>query len=113
MALVFVGGGTGSVVRYVIGLTTKKTGPSLSFPLHTLVANVIACMIFAVIMWWGKDKLSPAIQTLVLIGFCGGLSTFSAFSFETYTLFDTNAGIALLNIFLSVALCMGVFYMFR
>lgn len=110
IALVFLGGGTGSVVRYIIGISSKKLLPVLTFPWHTLVANLIACVIFALVLALTKDKISPNLQWLVLVGFCGGLSTFSAFSYETYGLLSINPVWAVVNVLVSVIGCVAVFY---
>ena len=82
---VFLGGGLGSMVRYLIGSALKTQ--SLIFPWGTLVANALSCIILGFLVAYSiKNSLSPSYRLLLMTGFCGGFSTFSTFSSETYTL---------------------------
>src|SRR6478672_5446411 len=106
--LVFAGGGLGCMLRYSIGLFFQRTTTSL--PLVTFISNVTACLIFALVLYSIKDKsvVSSNLRLLLLTGFCGGLSTFSTFGFETFLLLKQQMHLyAVLNIVLSVGLCIS------
>jgi CrcB protein len=114
LILVFIGGGIGSVARYGIGKAVQSQ-LQWNFPLATFLANVVSCGIMAFTLFYFKEK--PAFEnifkTFILIGFCGGLSTFSTFSYETFQLLEQGKkGFAILNVVLSLAMCLGVFYFF-
>lgn len=119
--LVFIGGGIGCVLRYIIGLGFLKITSSL--PWATFVSNVVACAIFAITMWFISGKAfsghtdaqsETTLKLLILTGFCGGLSTFSTFGYETFLLFKQGLHmVAFLNIIFSTLICLGIFYIFN
>jgi CrcB protein len=115
MLYVFIGGGAGSVLRYFIGVLFTRT--SLSLPIATLVSNVTACIIFALTLQFIENRNYPdssTLKLLLLTGFCGGLSTFSSFGYETFLLLKQQSYMWLtLNILVSVGLCLGCFILIR
>lgn len=81
------------------------------FPFGTLTINVVGCFIigfFAALTAPGGPVIVPAdVRRFVMVGLCGGFTTFSAFSLETLTLWNSRAfGRAGLNIGASVGLCL-------
>lgn len=112
LVLVFLGGGIGSVLRFGISEVVKNNFKT-SFPLATLFSNIISCIILAVAVGYFSAKLAeqPALRTLIVVGVCGGFSTFSTFSFETVELLKSgNAAIAVANILVSISACMAIIY---
>ena len=82
--LVFIGGGVGSVLRYLVGTFLKV--PSSGFPWGTFSVNVLGSLIIGVLMGVTlKNSSLSENQTLLLItGLCGGFTTFSAFAYENH-----------------------------
>jgi CrcB protein len=80
--LVFVGGGVGSALRYGIGKIFKTVGTG--FPWGTFSVNIVGSLLIGLFMGIAlKNSSLSENQTLLLItGFCGGFTTFSAFAYE-------------------------------
>lgn len=112
--LVFLGGGLGSVLRFSLGLIFQKS--TLSLPLATLFANVSACVVFAFALLYieTKPEYSQLTRVLILTGFCGGLSTFSTFGYESYLLLKQSQYLwVIVNVVLSLTLCIGSFALIK
>ena len=108
LLFIFIGGGLGSLARF--GLS-KWPGPAENgFPIGTFVANFLACIVLGLI--WGivakKADFDPNLKAMIMVGFCGGFSTFSTFSYETLQMIQTGKGpMAVLYVMVSVGICLG------
>jgi len=81
--LVGIGGFIGSVVRYYFSHLINLNFPS-SFPLGTFIVNLSGCLLIGIIFGFSEkgNLLSPEWRFFLATGFCGGFTTFSAFSLE-------------------------------
>ncbi len=106
MLLVALGGAAGSVLRYWLGLLLAGW-LGTAFPWGTLLINIGGSFIIG----WLATGATPEANTmrlLLMVGFCGGFTTFSSFSLQTLELLQQGAWVAAwANMIGSVAFCMG------
>ena len=106
--LIAAGGAIGTLGRY--GLSILALPISRTLPWGTIIINVLGSLLIGffgtLTLASGKFPVSENIRLFVMVGLCGGFTTFSAFSLQTLDLIRggslTRAGV---NIFLSVTLC--------
>ncbi|MEM9819574.1 MAG: fluoride efflux transporter CrcB [Bacteroidota bacterium] len=102
---VFLGGGIGSLLRYGIAQSLTYLGCP---PVATFLANALSCILLGFLTALSlKTDLDQNYRLFLMTGLCGGFSTFSTFTNETYQLFQNGEFVyALVNIFGSVLLCL-------
>lgn len=90
LLLVFVGGGFGSALRYVVGKWLNNSGDGI--PYGTFAANIIGSLLIGIILGLAaKNETLTSNQTLLLAtGFCGGFTTFSTFAYENHVLLKSG-----------------------
>jgi CrcB protein len=111
LILAFVGGAVGSMCRFWLsGVVAQQFGET--FPYGTLGVNVLGSWVIGFAAGWllHHDGIvwALAAKAFVIVGFCGGLTTFSSFGLQTWNLILSERWIsALVNIFVSTSLCFG------
>ena len=82
--IVFFGAGIGGMVRYW-GTNFIYKFLSPTFPYGTLFVNVLGSFIIGIVMYYldSNELVSQDLRIFLTVGFCGGLTTFSTFSYET------------------------------
>ena len=87
--LVAAGGAIGSVLRYLAGLVAVAAWGD-AFPWGTVLINVAGSFVIglfaAATLEGGMLPASPALRAFVMVGLCGGFTTFSSFSLQTLEL---------------------------
>lgn len=104
--LVGLGGGIGSIFRYLMSVMTSRYFAH-SFSFATFVVNITGCLLIGLLMgMMGRQSIADTDFKLLLVtGFCGGYTTFSAFSLENIQLIQSgHVSTALWYIGLSVIL---------
>ena len=110
---VALGGAVGSVARFALtNLVSAKAGDG--FPWGTILVNVTGSFVIGLLAGFTlpEDRVSPGMRTLVMqflmIGICGGFTTFSAFSLQTFNLLREGQWLyAVGNVILSVVVCLA------
>jgi fluoride exporter len=106
--LIALGSAIGGVLRYA--LTRATLSIDNGFPYGTILVNIIGCFVigfFGTFTVHGdRHAVSDHVRLFVMVGLCGGFTTFSSFSLQTLDLIRAGAwGRALANICASVVLC--------
>ena len=86
---VFLGGGVGSVARYLVTLAAARfIAPE--FPFGTLIVNLLGCFLIGAVheVAMMSARLSPEVRLFLTTGILGGFTTYSAFNYETLSFFE-------------------------
>lgn len=91
LILVAMGGAVGSVFRHLTTVLVNRFFHSL-FPWATFTANVLGCLIIGILLglFERQQITNPELKYLLITGFCGGFTTFSAFTSENYQLLQSG-----------------------
>lgn len=86
---VAVGGAVGSVARFLLGSFVQARAGA-AFPVGTLVVNVTGSLLLGLLLRYAlaADAVSAEVRVMLTVGFCGGYTTFSTFSYETVALIE-------------------------
>ena len=109
--LVFLGGGLGSSLRYLIASAMNQYSKVL--PFGTFTVNIIGCLLIGMILGYAqRENTLTSNQTLLLAtGFCGGFTTFSAFANENLELIK-NGEIFNFSIYTISSILVGILAVF-
>ena len=110
LIFVFIGGGLGSSLRFII---SKYLNTGHLLPYGTLLVNILGSLILGIILGFAikYNNLNSPATLLLGAGFCGGFTTFSTFSFENYSLLKSGDYLSF-SIYFFGSLILGILAIF-
>jgi fluoride exporter len=107
--VICLGAIVGANARYFVSrYSAQVLGPV--FPYGTLFINIVGSFIVGFFVVWTSERVlaDPRWRLLVVVGFCGSLTTFSSYAFESLSFFERGQWLLMLtNIFSNNLLCLG------
>lgn len=107
---IFLGGGFGSIMRYFISTYTQKLWNFNAFPFGTFVVNITGCFLIGMLTAYFL-KVDSSLKFLLITGLCGGYTTFSTFSEENFSLWQSG-NYAILILYALLSLLIGLLMVF-
>ncbi len=108
--VVFIGAGLGAICRFACSTAWPWQGQG--FPWATSIVNIVGCIIIGIVLGFVNkhDTLSDSSKLFLTTGFCGGLTTFSTFGIEAFTLLKNGQyamciAYVLINVIVGIGLC--------
>jgi CrcB protein len=111
--LVGLGGLVGSIARFWLS-TLAQRASGTAFPVGTLAVNALGSFVLGLVLafTFGRGEAGMSLRALLAVGFCGGFTTMSTFSYETVALWsDGHATFALVNVGLTLAACIAAVWL--
>ena len=107
--LVAIGGGIGSVLRFITNLLVAKNLPGKLY-YATLTVNIIGCLLIGLLIGFlSKQSESENLKLLLVTGFCGGFTTFSTFGLENYSFLQSGNLITSL-LYMAISIIIGILF---
>lgn len=105
LILVGAGGAVGSIIRFLTSEITTRFY-SQPFPLATFIVNVVGCLIIGMLV--NTLSANDNLKMLLVVGFCGGFTTFSTFARESLSLINQGQSLLAL-VYITGSCLLGVF----
>lgn len=107
--LVAIGGGLGSVLRFITNVIISKNIPG-KLHLATLSVNIVGCLLIGFLMGYlSKQSETENLKLLLITGFCGGFTTFSTFGLENYSFIQSGNIISSL-LYTTISIIIGILF---
>lgn len=104
----FIGGGTGTVLRYAVQAGLHERITPYSFPWSTLAVNILGSLLIGIFYTLSSHlHFSTEIRLLLTTGLCGGFTTFSTFSYDSLLLLKQGHYLSFL-LYLAGSLVLGI-----